>query len=164
MIEIGRHERVATLRFVIPRFIIAVVMFVVALFIGGCASTPKGRAVQVVVASDGIADEVAEQWAEKGHARIDKCRAEYHETEAARTECMGVFVTAKDELVVLLETLVAAQMAIKLAVECDSNPLKMPKEFLTKCGTEKQADWKALYTQVMNAVEAIRPILQEIRK
>lgn len=142
----------------------AIFILMVSIFIGGCANTPKGRAVQVVVASDGVADEFAEQWDDLAHARIDKCRAEGHETPDAREKCMGVFAKIKDEVAAAVETLVAAQMAIKLAVECESNPLKMPAEALAKCGTDKAADWKALEAQVMNAVDAIRPIIQEIRK
>lgn len=142
-------------------------IFAISLFafvLSACASTHKGRAMQVVVASDGVADEMATQWDEQAHARIDKCRAEGHATAEDRTECMGVFAKIKDEVDAALAALVAAQMAIKLAVECESNPLKMPDEFLDRCVKDKKADWKALEAQVMEAWDTIRPLFQEIKE
>lgn len=135
-----------------------------ALVLSGCAMTHKGRAVATVVASDGVADEVAEQWDERAHARIDKCREAELPDEDARRECLGVFALIKDELEAIVASLVAAQSAIKLAVECEDNPLKMPQEALKNCGTAKQTDWRELEAQVMDAVDAIRPLIQEIRR
>lgn len=135
-----------------------------ALVFSACAITHKGRAIQLAVASDGVADEVALQWDKQGHARIDKCRAEGHETKEARGRCMGLYAILKDDVEAMLEALVAAQMAVRLAAECDSNPLKVPVEFLDRCVEGEQADWKALAKQITVAWDAIRPLFQEIRK
>lgn len=131
----------------------AFIILSVCLFIGACATTPQGRATQLVVISDGVADEVSTQWDEQGHDRIVKCREEGHETPEARVECMGVFHAFKDTLEALLEGLIVAQTAVKLAVKCDS---------LESCKDEP--DWKALEAKLLEAIAAIRPILQEIRK
>ena len=53
----------------------------------------------------------------------------------------------------MLKVLVAAQTAAKLAIECDA---------VADC--KDTADWKALEAQLLEALAAIRPILQEIRK
>lgn len=133
--------------------IFTIILLAFALVLSACASTPQGRATQLVVVSDGVADEVATQWDEHAHDRIAKCRAEEHTEKAARAECMGVFYKTKDELEALLKALILAQTAVKLAVKCDS---------LAEC--KDDLDWKALEGQLREAVQAIRPILQEIRK
>lgn len=130
-----------------------------------CAATPKGRAVQYVVASDAVADEVADGWDEYVDTEIAHCRETLPGTDldnkAGREECLGL--AGKGEaLEAAMEVLVVSQTAVSVAVMCESNPLKVPQEFISKC--VEPTDWKALGADVLKAWENIRPFYEAVRK
>ena len=133
----------------------------------GCASTDKGRAVQLVVASDAAADEIADQYESFVNNRVAECDAkldpEKDSLEDAKN-CLGVASSDSGKaLKVFTEILVAAQLAIKLAVECEDNPLKVPEEFRANCLEGQKADWKALGETLASAWDSLRPFLTAIR-
>lgn len=132
---------------------IALLLFLVT----ACAHTgPKARAVQFVVASDGVADEVADGWKDNALARVDFCRKEGYAEAADREACMGKFTTTGDVLEALLEVLVTAQLAVKIAVACESEI----KPAVVEC---VEADWPALEANLMEAWDGIRPLYQEMK-
>lgn len=134
----------------------------------GCAATPKGRATQLVVASDGAADEISAGYESYVDAKVAECDAKLDpetNTKEDAKDCMGM--ASSDEgkrLLKMMEVLVAAQLAIKIAIECESNPLKVPKEFKTKCIDGQKADWKALAASLISAWEGLAPFFEAVRK
>ena len=146
------------------RIAIVVLPAVLAL---GCANTPKGKAIQLVVASDAAADEIAAGY--KGYVETktiqcqDKLDPEVNTKEEAK-DCLGVASSAGGErLKKILEVLVAAQLVIKLAVECESNPLKVPQEFREKCVDAKKADWRLMVDTLMSAWDGLKPYFEAVR-
>jgi hypothetical protein len=133
---------------------------IVTIMMLGCAATPRGRAVQFVMASDAMADEIADDWKPYVQASVDECRAKLpgtpKDTPEGRAECIG-FAGEGEKLEAGLQALVAVQKSIELAVHCDSNPLQVPAEFMDKCVAGKKADWNDLLTQIMSAWNYIRP-------
>lgn len=134
------------------------IIFSVALVssLTGCANTHKGRAVQLVMASDAIADEIAKSWSAGVDAQISHCKAALGEgdgvTNEQRAECMGIFGKG-DPLEAATQTLVSAQTTIKEAVKCEE---------LKTC--PEKVDWKALKDTVLDAWNALKPYYDAIAK
>jgi hypothetical protein len=129
-----------------------------------CATTPKQRAIQFVVASDAVADELGDGWGGYVDDEIARCRASLSDeadTPDEREKCLG-YAAKGDALELAMEALVVSQVAVEVAVTCESNPLKVPKEFLHKCA--EPADWQALEQGVFNAWQNIRPYYEAMLK
>jgi hypothetical protein len=130
-----------------------------------CATTSKQRAIQFVVASDALADEIGDGWSTYVDGEIDRCRSTLEgtdeDTPEGRESCLG-YAAKGDGLETALKALVAAQLAVELAVMCESNPLKVPQEFLHKC--TEPTDWQALGVAVFDAWQSIRPFYEAMRK
>ena len=133
----------------------------------GCANTNKGRAVQFVVASDAAADEIADTYEPFVDKRVAECDAKLDpekNTLQDAKDCLGVASSDSGKsLKGFMEVLVAAQLAIKIAVECEDNPLKVPDEFRSNCIEGQEADWTALVTNLTSAWDSLRPFLTAIR-
>ena len=129
------------------------------LLMTSCAAAKTG-ATQLVVASDAAADELAQGWGGYVDAEIVRCSnllgGTDRDTKDGRKECMGL-AGKGEELELGLEVLVAAQLAVKLAVECDANPLKTPKEFKMQCVDEAKPDWVVLMKSLGDAWDSIKP-------
>jgi hypothetical protein len=118
-----------------------------------CGGSHKQRAIRTVVASDAVADELAESWAPAVDAQIAHCKTTVTEdTPEARGECMGLFGKGK-ALEVGLSSLVVAQTAIKEAVKCE--------EFKLSCS--QKVDWEELYTTISDAVGVIVPFFRAMK-
>ena len=129
---------------------IARVMMVGALALGsGCASTPKGKAVQTVVLSDAIADEVSLNWASFVDRKIAECRAKGLETMVEREECMGA-AAGGEVLAAAVDSLVLVQKAVKEGLMCEE---------LKTC--PKQVDWQALYQDAVLVLGEIKRLKGE---
>ena len=144
------------------------IFFVIAFLGLGCANSPQGRAVQLVVASDAAADEVANGYDEFVESKVAECDEKLDpevNTKADAKECLGVASSDDGErLKKVLETLVVIQLAVKLAVECESNPLKVPDEFRAKCVEGQEADWAALSSALMATWRDLAPFLNAVRE
>jgi hypothetical protein len=128
----------------------------------GCASTPKGKATQLVVATDAGADAFADGWSAYVDGEIARCRAGAGgDTAESRAACLGK-AGEGEALEPLLEALVAAQLAVKIAVECEDNPLKVPAEFKAEC-VDGNADWNALGAKVLDAWKAVQPFYEAMK-
>lgn len=142
------------------RHIRNIILLIVTTILLGCATSPRGRAVQFVMASDAMADEIADDWEPYVQESVDACRAKLpgtpKDTPEGRAECMG-FAGEGEKLEAGLQALVVVQKAIELAVHCESNPLQVPAEFMDKCVAGQKADWRDLLTQIMSAWNYIRP-------
>jgi hypothetical protein len=140
---------------------------IVALTVGSGCATAKRTATQLVIASDGAADELSIGWEAYVDAQIVRCSNELQGTERdtkeGRKECMGL--AAKGEaLETGLEALVAAQSAVKIAVECDSNPLGTPAEFKAECVDGAKADWAALLGGLKTAWDNLKPYYSAMKE
>jgi hypothetical protein len=126
-----------------------------------CATTHEGRAIQLVVASDAAADTAAAGYADFRDGMQAKCNAKLDpevNTKSDAKECMGLASSDNGKkFLKIVEVIVAAQLAIKIAVECDTNPLKLPVEFREQCIDAKAADWKALAATLTSAWDQLRP-------
>jgi len=110
-----------------------------------CSGSHKARAIRTVVASDAVADELAEIWEPAVDAQVTHCRQTVTEdTKEARAECMGIFGKGK-ALEAGLASLVVVQTAIKEAVKCE--------ELNLACA--QNVDWNVLYTNISAALDAI---------
>ena len=79
-------------------------------------------------------------------------------------DCLGMASSSDGErLLKLMETLVQAQLMVKIAVECESNPLKVPREFMAQCIDGQGADWRALTMSLTSAWADLAPFLEAIR-
>lgn len=120
----------------------------------GCANTNKGRAVQLVMASDAIADEIANAWEIGVDAQIDHCKSTLSEEELqdkqSKTNCMGIFGKGEN-LEATVQTLVSVQTVIKEAVKCEE---------LKTCTQE--VDWSELKATVLDAWGALKPYYDAI--
>lgn len=125
-----------------------------------CAATPRGRAVQFVMASDAMADEIADEWKPYVQTSVAHCKTMLagteRDTEEGRSECMGL-AGEGEKLEAALQGLVVVQKSIEVAVHCESNPLQVPAEFMEKCVAGQKANWQDLLTQLMAAWNYIRP-------
>ena len=129
------------------------------LFTTSCAAAKAG-ATQFVVASDAAADELAAGWDGYVGVEIARCSGllmgTERDTRDGREECLGL--AGKGEPLELgLEALVASQLAVKLAVECEANPLKVPQDFKAECVDAQKADWAALMKSLVEAWDTIKP-------
>lgn len=131
-------------------------IFIVALAcpMVSCASTHKGRAVQLVMASDAIADEIAEGWEAGVDAQISHCQSTLGDaaTSDQRADCMGIFGKGKP-LEAATQALVTAQIAIQEGVKCEA---------LKTC--PEQVDWKALKATVLDAWNTLLPYYDAVSK
>lgn len=124
-----------------------------ALLLSGCA-TARHNAALVVAASDVAADTLADGWSTASHLKVEECRAKDLPTPEERAECLGKFHPDETQKVITaVETLVAAQLLVKTAAECEA---------LDTCVTE--TDWKGLYDQVKAAWDAIKPYILAMKK
>lgn len=127
-----------------------------AFFLAGCANTHKGRAIQWVMASDSIADEIAKSWEAGVDAQIEHCKAALGDgenvTAEQRADCMGIFGKG-EPLEAATQTLVTAQIAIQEAVKCEA---------LKTC--PQKVDWNALKVTVLEAWTTLRPYYDAISK
>ena len=134
----------------------------------GCASTPEGKAVQLVVASDAAADEIAAGYLVYVDAKTAECDEKLDpevNTKEDAKECLGMASSDNGKrLKKILEVLVVAQLAVKIAVECESNPLKVPAEFKAKCVDGQAADWKALAAALTSAWGDLAPFFDAVRR
>jgi len=140
------------------RWLLAALAF---LLLASCASTHKGRAAQLVVASDAAADEIAAGYADLRDAREAECDAKLDpraNTVSDAKACLGVFSSdGGRKLRVAVEALVAAQLAVKLAIECDGNPLSV------ESSCHGSPDWAELYGALMSTWDDVRPYLEAVR-
>lgn len=120
----------------------------------GCANTHKGRAVQLVMASDAIADEIATTWEAGVNAQIDHCKTTLGDdsSQEKREECMGIFGKGEG-LEAATQTLVSAQTTIKEAVKCEE---------LKTC--PKEVDWQSLKATALDSWAALKPYYEAIVK
>ena len=127
-----------------------------ALSVAGCADTSKGRALQLVMASDAVADEVAQAWEAGVDAQIEHCKETLSEEQLqdsqAKADCMGIFGKG-DGLEAATQALVTTQTAIAEAAKCEE---------LKSC--PKQIDWDKLKTEVLETWGALRPYYDAIAK
>ncbi len=125
-----------------------------ALLLPACAAAPKTIATGIVVASDVAADTLADAWSDGASARIDECRALYLETEDERAECMGLFHPDEvDKVIAAVTALVAIQLAVKEAAECEE---------LKTCAQE--VDWTELAAAAQDAWSAIKPYVTAVKE
>jgi len=129
---------------------------VFALSMAGCANSHKGRALSLVMASDAVADEVANVWEAGVDAQIEHCKQtlsqEQLEDSQAKADCMGIFGKG-DGLEAATQTLVTTQTAIAEAAKCEE---------LKSCPS--QVDWQKLKTEVLEAWTALQPYYDAIAK
>jgi hypothetical protein len=88
------------------------------LFLGACAATPRARAVQTVVISDAVADEVSARWTDFVDEKIRECRARDLETPEERRACLGA-AGEGESLAAALDSLVIVQRAVAGALRCE---------------------------------------------
>lgn len=121
----------------------------------GCANTHKGRAIQLVVVSDAVADEVAAGWSAGVDAQIVHCQATLSEDDLEssekKAECMGIFGKG-EPLEAATQALVTVQTAIKEAAKCEE---------LKSCA--KEVDWQELKGQILAAWEELKPYYEAVR-
>ena len=118
-----------------------------------CANA-KATATGLVVASDAVADTLADAWADGTSARVKECRALNLETAEERAECMGLFHPDEaDKVIAAVQALVTVQLTIQEAAECEE---------LKTCA--QQADWKALAAQAQTAWDAMKPYVLAVKK
>jgi hypothetical protein len=127
----------------------------VAASMAGCASTHKGRAIQLVIASDAIADEIAAGWSAGVDAQIGHCQTTLSPADLSspdrKAECMGIFGKGAP-LEAATQSLVTVQTAIKEAAKCEE---------LKTC--PKAIDWAALKTSVLASWEALKPYYEALK-
>ena len=118
-----------------------------------CASTNKGRAAQAVIVSDGAADTIAAGWQPFRHLMVDHCRKILPDTadEQDRINCLGI-AAKEEELEALIQSLIAAQVAIKEAIKCED---------LKSCPNE--INWKELLAEIQKTWQALSPFLQAVK-
>ena len=134
----------------------AIFSVALAVFLAGCANTHKGRAVQLVMASDAVADEIAQSWEAGVDAQIQHCKATLGEGEQVTSEqkedCMGIFGKG-EPLEAATQALVTVQVSIQEAVKCEQ---------LKTC--PQKVDWKSLKATALDAWTALRPYYEAIAK
>lgn len=137
-----------------------------ATLLAGCASA-QTRAIQVVIASDGAADATAAGYKSFVRQRVAECDAKMDpakNTKAEAEECLGLASPENGKrLSQVVSGLVAAQTAVKIAVECGTNPLKLPVEFRVQCVDAKKADWNQLAEAVSDAWDKMRPYFEAVK-
>jgi len=106
------------------------------------------------MASDAIADEIANAWDSGVDAQISHCKSTLGEdsTKDQRSECMGIFGKG-EPLEAATQVLVGAQTAIKEAVKCEQ---------LKTC--PKEVDWAALKAAALDSWNALKPYYDAIVK
>jgi len=133
----------------------------------GCASTPKGKAIQLVVASDAAADEISTGYEAYVEAKVAECDAKLDpekNTKEDAKDCLGIASSDDGKrLLKVMESLVAVQLAIKIAVECESNPLKVPEAFRANCIDGQKADWGALAASLTSVWQELAPFFEAVR-
>ncbi len=123
-----------------------------ALFASGCATTPKGRAVELVVISDPAADQMAAGWEAFVDAQVDHCRSTLGDdaTKEQREDCMGL--AGKGEPIEpVVQALVMVQTAIKEGVKCEE---------LKSCASK--VNWKELRDEIIATWNELKPYIDAI--
>jgi hypothetical protein len=118
----------------------------------GCAATAKGRAIQTVVVSDAVADEVSSLWDGFVSRRIDKCRKQNYITREEREACLGPAADG-EILASALDSLVLVQKGVRDGVKCEEVKVCL-----------KEVDWKALYEDATALLLEVRRIHEEMKK
>lgn len=130
--------------------------FLLMLLLSACVPSPKAAATVVVAATDVQADAFAEGWAAGTNKQIEHCRAELGDGASAdeRRACLGRFAPDEtDKAIAALKLLVAAQLAVKEAAECE--------EFRS---CPETVDWTALGKAVQDAWAALKPYVQALKE
>jgi len=120
----------------------------------GCAGAKK-VATLAVVESDRVADDLAMDWRVATHEQVVHCREvlEPDASQETRLECLGPYQPGETEkLVAGVKVLIAAQLAVKVAVECEA---------FRDCAEDP--DWKILAGDVVTAWRAIQPFVQTLK-
>lgn len=120
----------------------------------GCA-TAKQVAAVAVVESDRSADELAGKWREAVHDRVEHCRASLppDASKNAKVVCLGDYAPAETaKLIASIKVLVATQLAVKAAVECEA---------FDACTSD--TNWRELATAVIAAWEDVQPFAQTLK-
>ncbi len=126
----------------------------VAFSLTGCAAAKRVASV-AVVESDRVADELAMDWRTAVSEQVAGCREELpsEATVEERVACLGPYTPEEtDKLIAGIKVLIAAQVAVQVAVECEAFK-----------GCKDDPDWKALASDIVTAWEAIRPYAQAIK-
>ena len=119
--------------------------------LAGCAGMHKKAAVGVVVATDRYADDLADDWAKKTKENIAKCREElpYTAKPAERFACLEPYTPEKTQaLIAAIKTLVAVQLAVKAAAECEQ---------IDTC--VEDTDWNELARKTSEAWSGLKPFV-----
>ena len=127
-------------------------LLALTLLLTSCAATPKGRAIQTVVVSDAVADEVASNWSDFVDRRIAHCRTLGLETPAEREDCLGSAAHG-EILAASMDSLVIVQRAIRAAVKCEK---------LDVCLEE--VDWVALRDDTVFVLTRFQDLHEEMSK
>lgn len=122
--------------------------------LSGCAMSKKAVATNIVAASDATADSLAATWEAATEAKIEECRQKNLATKEQRAYCLGPFHPDETEKVIAaVQTLVAVQLAVKEAAECES---------LGTCLHE--IDWFLLAEQANEAWQVLKPYVLTMKE
>ena len=124
--------------------------------VAGCSGLQKRTAVEVIVATDHLADEIADEWSARVKEQIAECREALPSaaTPDERLECLGDFHPERTkELIIVVRTLVKVQNATKDAAECEE---------LRTCAEE--TDWAALALEAKASWNDLKPFVETLRK
>ena len=138
-----------------------------AIFIlSGCSPALRNGAIRLVVVSDVAADVLADGYEDYVDEKVSGCSKKLDPGTSTKEEakaCLGFASSDNGQILkAAMESLVSAQMAIRIAVECTDNPLDTPKELALNCvggGT----DWLGLTAQLTEAWKAIKPFYEALR-
>lgn len=132
---------------------IARIIMVCALALSsGCAATAKGRAIQTVVVSDAVADEVASLWDGFVSRKVESCRKKNLLTSAEREACLGSAADG-EVLAAALDSLILVQKGVREGVKCEEVKVCL-----------REVDWKALYEDATALLLEVRRIHEEMKK
>jgi hypothetical protein len=134
------------------------ITIIAALALTACTTAAKHTAAQLVVASDHAADSIAEKWETYVDERIAYCRSLAITTPDERRACLGEAADSS-KLEAAIRTLIATQLAVKLAVECEENPLHLRD--VSSCPKQ---DWIALAAAVQAAWDDLAPYVHAARE
>jgi len=126
---------------------------VIMLAAAGCGVSARHTATRIVAASDVVADTLAQSWAVATDARVAECRAKNLRTPSEREQCLGALRPSEtDKVLAAVSTLVAAQLAVKAAAECEE---------LQSCAAK--TDWLALAAAVRRAWDTLVPYVRAVK-
>ncbi len=128
-----------------------------AMSVAGCASA-KSTATTIVAATDLAADSFSDSYKAATQAQVEHCTGQVEagtveDTKEGKVECLGPFSSENhDKAIAAVEVLIAAQLAVKAAAECEE---------LASCA--QAPNWKELADQVRDAWAAIKPFVQSVK-